>query len=110
MTTAPNPGSNPQRPRRPQRPRGATRAGALARLRAARKPKNPTGDMTLVEHLQELRRRLFFAVLFIGIGTIVGFYWYAQAPFGWPSLRPAGEPSRLVYQRQRVPPAGHQAL
>lgn len=86
MTTTPNPGSNPQRPRRPQRPRGATRAGALARLRAARKPKNPTGDMTLVEHLQELRRRLFFAVLFIGIGTIVGFYWYAQAPFGWPSL------------------------
>lgn len=83
MTTAPNPGSDPQRP---QSPRGAKRAGALARLRAARKPKNPTGDMTLVEHLQELRRRLFFAVLFIGIGTIVGFYWYAQAPFSWPSL------------------------
>lgn len=34
------------------------------------------GTMSLMEHLYELRRRLFFAVLAIFLGAIVGFIWY----------------------------------
>ena len=59
-----------------------------------RKPKNPTGDMTLVEHLQELRKRLFLSVLFLCAGTVIGFIWYAWAPFGW---TPLGEVLRQPY-------------
>ncbi|AKK11079.1 twin-arginine translocase subunit TatC [Corynebacterium uterequi] len=51
-----------------------------------RRPKNPTGEMTLVEHLQELRQRLIFAVLFLLVGTIVGFIWYGWAPPGFITL------------------------
>src|SRR6478752_10537895 len=44
--------------------------------------------MSLMEHLYELRRRLFFAVLGILIGTIVGFIWFGHGipAIGLPSL------------------------
>ncbi|WP_413227971.1 twin-arginine translocase subunit TatC [Corynebacterium lizhenjunii] len=56
------------------------------KVKRQRKPKNPTGEMTLVEHLQELRRRLILAVAFMAAGTVVGFIWYGTAPFGLPPL------------------------
>lgn len=34
------------------------------------------GTMSLMEHLYELRRRLFFAVLAVLIGSVIGFIWY----------------------------------
>lgn len=42
---------------------------------------NPDGTMTLIEHLFELRRRLGWAVLTIVLGGILGFVWFAWAPF-----------------------------
>lgn len=48
---------------------GATRKKAKA-------GKSADGTMSLMEHLHELRRRLFFAVLGVLAGTIVGFYWF----------------------------------
>ncbi|APT93708.1 hypothetical protein CPHO_06115 [Corynebacterium phocae] len=50
--------------------------------------------MTLIEHLQELRKRLFLAVLFLSLGTAVGFIWYGSAPAGW---APLGEILRQPY-------------
>lgn len=42
---------------------------------AAPGPAQPvTGEMTLVEHLVELRNRLFKAALAIAIGTVIGFF------------------------------------
>lgn len=48
--------------------------------------KNPTGTMSLVEHIQELRRRLSIALVAFIIGTIAGYIWYNLHIFGWPSL------------------------
>lgn len=42
--------------------------------------------MTLMEHLHELRNRLFVALSAIAFGGILGFIWWGMAPFGWPSL------------------------
>ena len=42
-----------------------------------RRPERPAdGAMTLVEHLEELRRRLFIAIGAIGVGSIVGWFLY----------------------------------
>ncbi|MDK8659224.1 twin-arginine translocase subunit TatC [Corynebacterium sp. MSK204] len=60
----------------------------------SRKPKNPTGEMTLVQHLQELRRRIIISLLALVIGAIIGFIWYQQAPFRIP---PLGEILREPY-------------
>ena len=35
--------------------------------------------MTIVEHIQELRRRLVLALAGIAVGTVVGFIWYQTA-------------------------------
>ncbi|GAB3695553.1 twin-arginine translocase subunit TatC [Corynebacterium nasicanis] len=66
------------------------------RLRFSRKKKHksPTGDMSLVEHLQELRRRVIISLLALLAGTIVGFIWYQHAPFG---TMPLGEILRGPY-------------
>lgn len=66
------------------------------RLRFSRKKKkkSPTGDMSLVEHLQELRRRVIISLLALLAGTIVGFMWYQHAPFG---TLPLGEILRGPY-------------
>ncbi|WIM68834.1 twin-arginine translocase subunit TatC [Corynebacterium breve] len=54
--------------------------------RRKRKQKNPDGSMPLVEHLQELRRRVIYSLLAMIAGTIIGFAWYQNAPFGLLSL------------------------
>ncbi|MGZ4108493.1 MAG: twin-arginine translocase subunit TatC [Actinomycetota bacterium] len=41
-----------------------------------RPERDPEGAMTLVEHLEELRRRLFIAIGAIAIGAIVGWFLY----------------------------------
>ena len=52
-----------------------------------RRKANPDGSMSLMEHLYELRNRLFYAVLAIAIGAALGFMWWGVAPFGLPSLQ-----------------------
>jgi sec-independent protein translocase protein TatC len=50
-----------------------------------RKADHPAdGSMTLREHLYELRHRLFFAVLAIFLGAVIGFIWYSV---GIPAIR-----------------------
>jgi sec-independent protein translocase protein TatC len=58
------------------------------RLRKGRPPKTADGTMPLMEHLHELRRRLFIATLGIGLGTVVGFIWFGHGipAIGLPSL------------------------
>ena len=58
--------------------KGGTTTGARSQKWASklrRKPKNPTGEMTLVEHLKELRKRIIISLLALVVGTIVGFAW-----------------------------------
>lgn len=42
--------------------------------------------MTLMEHLYELRNRLFVALCAVGLGGILGFVWWGVSAFGLPSL------------------------
>jgi sec-independent protein translocase protein TatC len=42
--------------------------------------------MTLLEHLYELRSRLFVALCAIAFGGVIGFIWWGVSPFGLPSL------------------------
>jgi sec-independent protein translocase protein TatC len=42
--------------------------------------------MTLLEHLYELRSRLFVALCAIALGGVIGFIWWGVSPFGLPSL------------------------
>jgi sec-independent protein translocase protein TatC len=51
-----------------------------------RRKANPDGSMTLMEHLYELRNRLFIALCAIAIGGVLGFIWWGMSPFGLPSL------------------------
>jgi sec-independent protein translocase protein TatC len=51
-----------------------------------RRKANPDGSMTLMEHLYELRSRLFIALCAIAVGGTLGFIWWGYAPFGLPSL------------------------
>ncbi|HEY6424126.1 MAG TPA: twin-arginine translocase subunit TatC [Pseudonocardiaceae bacterium] len=51
-----------------------------------RRKANPDGSMTLMEHLYELRYRLFVALSAIALGGVVGFIWWGVSPFGLPSL------------------------
>src|SRR6266508_3033468 len=44
--------------------------------RLRRPPRDPEGTMTLVEHLEELRRRLFLALGAIGLGSVIGWFLY----------------------------------
>lgn len=62
--------------------------------RKKKKQKSPTGDMSLVEHLQELRRRVIISLIALFVGTIIGFMWYQYAPFG---TQPLGEILRGPY-------------
>ena len=62
----------------------------MARKRKA----NPEGEMTLVEHLQELRRRVIVSLAAIVVGTVIGFIWYQNAI---PGTMPLGEIIRRPY-------------
>ena len=50
--------------------------------------------MSLVEHLQELRRRVLISLAAVVIGTVLGFIWYQWAPG---SIMPLGEIIRRPY-------------
>ena len=56
--------------------------------RGKKADKNNDGTMSLMEHLYEFRRRLFYAVLGIFIGTVIGFIWFGHGipAIGLPSL------------------------
>lgn len=55
--------------------------------RRKRKPRD--GAMTIVEHLDELRKRLLISIVAIGVGSVVGFVFYRRI-FGF-LLRPYRE-------------------
>ncbi|MDO4911490.1 MAG: twin-arginine translocase subunit TatC [Corynebacterium sp.] len=42
--------------------------------------------MSLVEHIQELRRRLIISLIALFFGTVLGYIWYQATPFGLTSL------------------------
>ena len=63
-------------------------------LKRSKRAKNPTGEMSLVEHLQELRRRVMVSLAAVALGTIVGFIWYQSSP---PGIIPLGEIIRGPY-------------
>jgi len=55
---------------------------ALPRLRrAGSKRVNPEGRMTLVDHVYELRNRLFKSLVALAIGTVIGYIWYEHGLF-----------------------------
>lgn len=56
--------------------------------------KNPTGDMALVDHLKELRRRVIISLIAVAVGTVIGFIWYQASP---PGIMPLGEIIRRPY-------------
>ena len=61
-------------------------AGRLFTSPRRRRRINPDGSMTLMEHLRELRTRLFVALCAIALGGVLGFIWWGVTPFGLPSL------------------------
>ena len=74
----------------------------MALLRRTKADRPTDGTMTLMEHLYELRHRLFLAVLGIFLGTVIGFIWFAN---GIPSigLRSLGDILIEPYCRVPVP-------
>lgn len=54
-------------------------------LKRGRK-KSATGDMSIVQHIQELRRRLLISLAGIMVGTIMAFIWYQTSFWGTPTL------------------------
>jgi sec-independent protein translocase protein TatC len=55
-------------------------------LRRRRRPQDPDKNMTVVEHLTELRRRLVMAILAVVLGMVGGWFLYPHV-FTW-ALRP----------------------
>jgi sec-independent protein translocase protein TatC len=45
-------------------------------LRRTRRPANPEGRMSVLDHLRELRRRLIIVLLIVGAGAVVGWLVY----------------------------------
>lgn len=73
-----------------------SRSGEITRQRPRlrKRRKSSTGEMSLVEHLQELRRRVVISLIAVLAGTVLGFLWYQYSPFG---LSPLGEILRGPY-------------
>ncbi len=61
-------------------------AGRFLAAPGRRRKANPDGSMTLMEHLYELRYRLFVALAAVAVGGILGFTWWGTSPFGLPTL------------------------
>ncbi|MGH3871457.1 MAG: twin-arginine translocase subunit TatC [Pseudonocardiaceae bacterium] len=61
-------------------PAGRFRAGR------GRRKANPDGAMPLMDHLYELRYRLFIALSAVALGAVFGFFWWGISPLGLPSL------------------------
>ena len=51
-----------------------------------RRKKSPTGEMTIVEHINELRRRLMISLAIIAVGAVLGYIWYGNGVGPIPSL------------------------
>ncbi|WP_353651202.1 twin-arginine translocase subunit TatC [Nakamurella sp. A5-74] len=66
-------------------------------------PKNADGAMSLMDHLHELRRRLFIAVVGLLVGVVIGFIWFANGipSIGLPTL---GEILKAPYCAVPSPP------
>lgn len=45
-------------------------------VRRLRKPANPDGRMSIIDHLRELRRRLIVVMIIVGLGAVVGWVVY----------------------------------
>src|SRR5256885_2070890 len=78
----------------------------VARLRS-RRDRDPTGTMTLVEHLSELRSRLINSILAVGAGSVIGWFLFQPVfdllrhPYctvikAHPTLYPFGNPSNCA--------------
>jgi sec-independent protein translocase protein TatC len=48
----------------------------MPRLRLRGAPQNPEGRMSVIDHLKELRRRLFIVMILIGLGAVLGWLVY----------------------------------
>ena len=48
----------------------------LRRPRRARRPANPEGRMSVLDHLRELRRRLIIVMLLVAAGAVIGYLAY----------------------------------
>ncbi|MEO5832865.1 MAG: twin-arginine translocase subunit TatC [Nakamurella sp.] len=55
-------------------------------FRRTKVERSADGSMSLMEHLYELRKRLMWAVIFIVLGTILGFIWFDKSVGPIPSL------------------------
>ena len=70
--------------------------------RLRRRRGNPEGRMSVLDHLRELRRRLILAVLFIGLGAVLGWVLYPHV------LDVLRHPYCSVPRKYRYTPAGTQ--
>jgi sec-independent protein translocase protein TatC len=72
-----------------------------------RPARDPEGAMTLVEHLEELRRRLFISLGAIALGSVIG--WFLYNPLLNLMTNPFCDWVRTLPEKQR-PPAGCRLL
>jgi sec-independent protein translocase protein TatC len=70
-------------------------------MRRRKAPRPTDGTMSLMEHLYELRHRLFLAVLAIFLGSVVGFIWYTV---GIPAIGLKSLGDILIHPYCAVPP------
>jgi sec-independent protein translocase protein TatC len=73
-------------------------------LRLPGKRGNPDGSMPLLEHIRELRNRVFKAVLFAAIGAVAGWYLY---PYIWHFIEAPYCRLNLPRQVQVTGPGSH---
>ena len=66
--------------------------------------RGPSNSMTMVEHLEELRRRVFIALIAIIVGAIIG--WFLYNPILNLILGPYTDACRKLPLRSRPPGVG----